>query len=335
MIKKVIVIAEAGVNHNGSVETAKKLILAAKKAGADIVKFQTYKAENIVTNNVKSLDYQKINAANSKITQFELLKSLELKEQDFEELKDYSNKVGIDFLTTVFGLESINFLEKLNLNYTKIPSGEMLNVPYLRRVSKIPKPIFLSTGMADLEEIAFSIKILTDSDFPSKKITLLHCITMYPTPIHLSNISALQKLKEKFGLNVGLSDHTESIEIPILAIGFGCRVIEKHLTLDNNQIGPDHKASLNPLNMEKMIKNIRNMEMALGDGIKQPNEEEKVTANLVRPKIICRTPITKGEVIAESKLTTLRANDGIDARYWDSIVNKIAQRSFIAGEPIE
>jgi N,N'-diacetyllegionaminate synthase len=142
-------------------------------------------------------------------------------------------------------------------------------------------------------------------------------------------------LKEKFGLNVGLSDHTESIEIPILAIGFGCRVIEKHLTLDNNQIGPDHKASLNPHNMEKMIKNIRNMELALGDGVKQPNEEEKVTANLVRPKIICKKPIMKGEVIAESKLTTLRANDGVDARYWDSIVNKIAQRSFVAGEPID
>lgn len=335
MKRKIIVIAEVGVNHNGNLETAKELITVAKDIGADFVKFQTFEAKNIVTNTVKTLDYQKNNIKNEKIGQFELLKSLELSKGEFLLLKNFAENIGIDFLTTGFGLEVISFLEKLNLKYAKIPSGEMMNVPYLRKMTKLDKPILLSTGMANLEDIAFSLEVLTKNGFPADKITLLHCVTMYPTPINLANIGAIETLKSTFGLNVGLSDHTSSTDVPILAIGYGCNVIEKHLTLDNNQTGPDHKASLNPIRMEKMIKKIRTMESAIGSGIKEPTSEELKTINLIRPKIICRRSIKRGEKIRENDLTTMRSDIGIDSKDWDSVIGSLAKRNFFEGEPLE
>lgn len=263
------IIAEAGVNHDGSLSKALRLIDAAKFAGADIVKFQTFDAKEIVTRDVQLTKYQE-KIINSKIKkQYELLKKLQLTKKDFIKLKDYSEKVGIEFLTTGFGIESLNFIKKLNLQYTKIPSGEMLNVPYLIKASEFSKTLLISTGMSNIEEISFTLKILRDCKFDFKKIILMQCTTMYPTKINFLNLKVIETFKSKFKLRLGFSDHSTNLDAPILAYGLGAEIIEKHLTLNENDIGPDHKSSLNPSQFKLMITKLRNMEKAMGTGIKK------------------------------------------------------------------
>lgn len=331
-MKRTFIIAEAGVNHNGNMDIAKKLIDVAKDAGADAVKFQTFKAEKIVTKKMDMAEYQKANKPNEK-SQYTLLKQLELSTENHLELIEYCNQVGVEFMSTPFDIESAHFLNELNLSTFKIPSGEITNLPYLREIAKLNKKIIISTGMATLGEIEAVLNIFRKSG--QEDITVLHCNTEYPTPMEDVNLNAMDTIKKAFKVKVGYSDHTLGIEIPVAAVAMGATVIEKHFTLDRNLEGPDHKASLEPMELKQMIESIRNIEKALGDGIKYPSKSERKNIDIARKIIVADTDIKYGEVFSECNLTTKRAGGGISPMQWDEIIGRKAKRDFLKDESIE
>ena len=334
---KVFIIAEAGVNHNGSVDLAKKLVDVAVEAGADAVKFQTFKTEDIVSLNSPKAEYQRKEQEDTE-TQFEMLKKLELKFEDFEELKKYCDSKGIMFLSTPFDIESARFLKELGLEVFKIASGEITNYPLLREIGSYRKKVILSTGMADLGEIEDAIDVLTEFGTKREDITLLHCNTEYPTPMEDVNLRAMLTLREAFKVSVGYSDHTLGIEVPIAAVALGASVIEKHFTLDKNLPGPDHKVSLEPHELKNMVRAIRNIEKALGTGIKKPSKSEIKNLGVIRKVIVAKRKIEKGEMFTEHNITTKRvggSDEGISPMMWCEVIGKIAPRGFEENEPIK
>lgn len=318
----VYIIAEAGVNHNGDIDLAKKLVDEAALAGCDAVKFQTFKAENIVTQNAEKAQYQRINTNNDH-SQFEMLQSLELTYEAHEVLLKYCNSKKIDFLSTPFDEESAVFLEKLGVEKFKIASGEITNKMLLKTIAKFNKPIILSTGMSSLGEVEEAIQWIKEEG--NEDITLLHCTSNYPVKFDDVNLKAMKTLNEAFKLPVGYSDHTEGIEIPIAAVAMGACIIEKHFTLDKNMVGPDHKASLDPNELIKMVKSIRNVSKAIGDGVKRLLPSEIDTKNLVRKSIVSKVGIKKGQIITEELLTVKRPGTGIEPKHFSLIVGSIAK----------
>lgn len=319
----VFIIAEAGVNHNGKIDLAYKLIDVACESGADAVKFQTFKTENLVSKNAPKAAYQK-NTTNQSESQFQMLKNLELDFDTHKKLIDYCNTKEIMFLSTPFDHESINLLNELDLQVFKIPSGEITNLPYLRHIGSLGKEVILSSGMSNLKEIEDALKILIGSGTSKENITVLHANTMYPTPMEDVNLRAMQTIREKFEVSVGYSDHTLGIEVDIAAVAMGAAVIEKHFTLNKNMVGPDHKSSLNPKELKKMVNSIRNIEKALGGDIKKPSKSEKPNIAIARKSIVASKFIKKGEIFSEKNLTVKRPGTGISPMEWDSIIGKVA-----------
>lgn len=330
-MNRVLIIAEAGVNHNGDIKIAKKLIDEAKKCGADIVKFQTFNPKKLATRHAVMAEYQKKNLG-LKDSQQEMLSKLILKQDEYVELAHYCSKVGIQFLSTPFEVESIKFLDNFQ-DIWKIPSGEITNYPYLVEIAKTGKEIILSTGMSTLEEVNVALGVLKSNG--SGKVTVLHCTTDYPTPMRDVNLRAMLTLRDYCGCSVGYSDHTKGIEIPIAAVAMGAAVVEKHFTLDRNMKGPDHKASLEPDELEAMVKAIRNIEEAMGDGVKLPSESEKANIKVVRKSIIAAKSIKKGELLTVDNLITKRPGTGINPMRWDEILGTRAVRDFEEDELIE
>ena len=326
------IIAEAGVNHNGDVGIAKKLVDEAVLAGADAVKFQTFKAENLVCKNAGKAEYQ-LETTNKTESQFDMLKRLELTPEMHIQLIEYCRKRNIMFLSTPFDIDSLHYLVVCGVDIIKIPSGEITNYPLLREVGKTGKKVILSSGMSTLEETESAVKILTENG--CGEITVLHCNTEYPTPYQDVNLKAMLTLKERLGVRVGYSDHTLGIEIPIAAVALGAEMIEKHFTLDKNMEGPDHKASLEPGELQAMVKAIRNIESALGNGEKKPSESEKKNIDIARKSIVARCDIRKGETYTEENLTTKRPGKGISPMRWNEIIGQKAIRNFSADELIE
>lgn len=332
MGKHVFIIAEAGVNHNGDLQLAKRLIDEAKSAGVDAVKFQTFKAENIVAKSAGKAEYQKLTTGTEE-TQFQMLKRLELTYPEFVDLKKYCDEIGILFLSTPFDLESIDFLEKLDLALYKIPSGEITNLPYLEKIGKLGKKIILSTGMSTVDEIADAVHVLHQSG--SQDITLLHCNTEYPTPMKDVNLYAMDVLAEKFGCKVGYSDHTLGIEVPIAAVARGAEVIEKHFTVSKELPGPDHRASLEPEELKCMVQAIRNIESALGEKEKSPTESESANKAVARKSIVASCDIGEGEKFSEKNLTVKRPGSGISPMKWYEVMGQKAKKDFKKDEIIE
>ncbi len=332
---KTFIIAEAGVNHNGNVNLAKKLIDIAVEAGADAVKFQTFKAENVISANAPKAEYQKKTTAKDE-SQLEMVKKLELSFEDFKELKEYCEKKRIMFLSTPFDTESARFLKDLGLEIFKIPSGEITNYPLLKEIGSYKKKVILSTGMADLGEIEDALDVLIKSGTKRENITVLHCNTEYPTPYEDVNLRAMLTIKEALKVDVGYSDHTLGIEIPIAAVAMGAKIIEKHFTLDKNLPGPDHKASLEPNELKDMIKAIRNIEKALGNGIKKPSKSEVKNIHIARKYIVAKKNIKKGEILSEENLTTKRiGKEGLSPMLWNKILGKKASKDISQDKPIE
>lgn len=320
--KGVYIIAEAGVNHNGSIEIAKRLVDAAVDAGVDAVKFQTFKADAIVTASAKKAEYQQRTTGAGE-SQYEMLKRLELSEQDHFELVDYCRNQGIRFLSTAFDIDSVKYLDSLGLTLMKVPSGEITNLPYLRAINACRKPTLLSTGMSTMDEVAAAVEALKDC-----QLCLLHCTTEYPCPFEEVNLKAMLTLGEKFGLPFGYSDHTRGIEVPVAAVALGATVIEKHFTLDRNMAGPDHKASLEPAELKAMVSAIRNIEKALGNGSKHPTEGELKNRQVARKSIVAKRKIVVGEILTEENLTVKRPGTGISPMMWDSIIGTVAQKDY-------
>jgi len=333
-VKKVFIIAEAGVNHNGNIEIAKNMVDVAKKAGADAVKFQTFIAENLASKYAIKAEYQTI-TTNSNESQLQMLKKLELKINEYKELAEYCDKKKILFLSTPFDMDSITFLENLEMKIFKIPSGEITNLPYLEKIGLLNKRIILSTGMADLGEIEDALDVLTEAGTKKENITVLHCNTEYPTPYEDVNLNAMITIKEAFKINVGYSDHTLGIEVPIAAVALGATVIEKHFTLDKNMPGPDNKASLTPDELYKMIKAIRNIEKALGQGIKKASHSEMKNKPIARKSIVARKKIKKGDFFTLANMTVKRPGTGINPMEWDKILGMVAKKDFNEDELIE
>lgn len=333
MNSKTFIIAEAGVNHNGSLEIAKKMVEVAKECGADAIKFQTFKTENVVSKFAPKAEYQKLTTS-AEETQFDMIKKLELSFEDFKELKDYCDKIGIIFMSTPFDFESIEFLDSIGMEIFKIPSGEITNLPYLEKIGRLKKKVVLSTGMADLGEIEDALDILIQSGTSRENIAVLHCNTEYPTPYEDVNLLAMITIKEAFKVKVGYSDHTPGIEIPIAAVALGASVIEKHFTLDKNLPGPDHKASLEPHELKAMITAIRNVEKALGDGIKKPSPSELKNKPIARKSIVAKRDIKKGEIFTEENITVKRPGTGISPMSWHEVLGTIAQRDYKEDELI-
>jgi len=329
----VFIIAEAGVNHNGSLDLAKKLIDVACSAGADAVKFQTFKATNLATKGSQKAIYQKETTSN-KETQFEMLKKLELNKKKHKELISYCIDKKIIFLSSPFDLESIDLLNDLGLKIFKIPSGEITNLPYLKHIGRLNKKIFLSTGMSNMDEIKDALNILVHSGTKKSKITILHANTEYPTPMKDVNLRAMLSIGEELNIKFGYSDHTLGIEIDIAAVAMGATCIEKHFTLDKNMEGPDHKASLEPDQLKKMVKAIRNIELALGDGVKKPSKSELPNVKIVRKSIVAKTTIKKGDILNSSNLTIKRPGAGISPMQWDKIMNTKATKNYKEDELI-
>lgn len=334
-MSKVLIIAEAGVNHNGNIDIAKKLVDVAAEFGADIVKFQTAKAENVVSRFAKKAEYQIENTGNGAESQLEMIQKLVLDDSAWSILIDYCKQKNIKFLSTPFDLESVDLLHNLGLKIFKIPSGEITNLPYLRKIGKYNKQVILSTGMANLGEIESAIAVLVDSGTKRENITLLQCNTEYPTPFADVNLKAMKSLKKAFRLPVGYSDHTPGIAIPLAAVGMGAKVIEKHFTLDKNMEGPDHKASLEPCELKAMVQGIREIELALGDGIKQTSASEAKNKPIARKSIVANCAIKKGEILSESNLYTKRPAGGISPMEWDKVIGTKAVRDFEPDEMIE
>ena len=331
---KTMVISEAGVNHNGDLGLAKKLIEVAAKSGADYVKFQTFNAERLVTKKARKARYQMRNS-NSGESQFEMLKSLELSETMHRELIEESGVQGIGFISTAFDIESANMLLLLGQDIFKIPSGEITNLPYLRHIGSFGKKIILSTGMSNLQEVSDALKILEVSGTPKSQITVLHCASAYPAPVSEVNLLAMQTMKENLDVAVGYSDHTLGIEVSIAAVALGATVIEKHFTLDRNLPGPDHVASLEPEELKSMVSQIRNIEMALGVGVKRAMPSELENLSLVRRSIVANCSIRKGEIFSELNLAAKRPGTGISPMHWDRIIGSQATRDFHEDELID
>jgi N,N'-diacetyllegionaminate synthase len=328
------VIAEAGVNHNGDINLATEMIDVAAEAGADYVKFQTFSAETLSTKNAPSAEYQITNNQSSD-TQFEMLKKLELSEDMHKLLIRRADDRGIKFLSTAFDIESINMLESFGQVIFKVPSGEITNLPYLRYLGKLQKQIILSTGMSNIEEISSALRILEDAGTSRNDITILHCTSAYPAPLIDVNLLAIVKLRELFNLPVGYSDHTLGLEVPIAAVALGAAVIEKHFTLDRNLPGPDHKASLNPHELKNMVRMIRNIEEAMGDGVKEIRPSETANRDIVRKSIVAKTMIREGEEFSSENLTTKRPGTGITPMKWDEFIGRASTKNYYADELID
>ena len=333
MSKHVYIIAEAGVNHNGRLDLALQLCDAAKEAGVDAIKFQTWKTELIISKNTEMADYQKKNLGNDD-SQYDMLKKLELSYDNFRLIKDYCDNIGIQFLSTADETESLDFLCELGIPLIKLGSGEITNIPYLRYCAKKNMPLIISTGMCKLSDVATAFDVLTEAGAKAKDITLLHCTTNYPCPKDEVNLRAMQTMKDAFKCKVGYSDHTMGTEIPIAAVAMGAEIIEKHFTLDRNMEGPDHKASLEPQELKYMVDCIRNIEVALGDGIKKPNASEVEISKVVLKSIVAKSPVKKGDTLTPDNLAIKRAGSGIPATYWDIIIGTKALRDFDIDEPI-
>lgn len=322
-MSKVIIIAEAGVNHNGDIKKAYQLIDAAVEAGVDYVKFQSFKADRLVSKDAKKADYQIANTKNDDNSQYAMLKQLELSEQDHLDLMSYCSDKNIKFFSTAFDDKGIDYLDNLGFDLFKIPSGELTNYPYLRAVAKKKKPVFLSTGMANLNEIQDAMEVLFQFGLSKDQITILHCNTEYPTPMNDVNLKAMITIQEELGVAVGYSDHTLGIEVPIAAVALGARVIEKHFTLDRNLPGPDHKASLEPQELKAMVNSIRNIELAIsGSGLKEPSSSELKNIKIARKSIYLKRNYKKGERINEKDMIALRPQNGISSMDWELVKGK-------------
>lgn len=327
--KPVIIIAEAGVNHNGSLETAFKLIEAASEAGADYVKFQTFKTELCISKDTPLAEYQK-NTKSTVKSQFDLVKKLELSDEMHFALINKCKEFGIKFLSTGFDIPSLQFLKSIGLDFFKIPSGEITNLPYLREIASYKCPVVLSTGMSDITEIEQALEVLNVS-----QVIILHCNTEYPTPMKDVNLKAMLTIKDKFKVDIGYSDHTLGIEVPIAAVALGATVIEKHFTLDKTMEGPDHKASLDPSELKAMVSAIRNIELALGSGVKVASESETKNKSIARKSIVASREIKSGEKFTDKNLTVKRPGNGISPMNWDKVVGAYAKRDFKEDELIE
>lgn len=324
---KTIIIAEAGVNHNGDMTLARQLIDVAAEAGADMVKFQTFSADQVVTIQARKADYQS-QAADAEESQHAMLRKLELTRGMHEDLIAHCNLRGIQFFSTGFDSESIDLLAELGLECFKIPSGEITNLPYLRHVGRYGKPVILSTGMATLDEIKDALKVLEQAGTARKNITVLHCNTAYPTPMGDVNLRAMLTIRDALGVRVGYSDHTSGIEVAIAAVALGACVIEKHFTLDRNLPGPDHKASLEPDELKAMVAAIRNVEEAMGDGIKRPSASEARNKPIARKSLVASQAIKTGQIFSAQNITTKRPGTGISPMRWDEVLGQIAQRDY-------
>jgi len=331
---KTIVIAEAGVNHNGSLDIAKEMIRAASDSGADYIKFQTFLTQNLVSKDAKQADYQTKNLGYES-SQFEMLKKLELNLNDHKELYEYCKKCNIGFFSTAFDLDSITLLESFNLPMWKVPSGEITNFPYLKKIGSLLKPVILSTGMATLGEIEAAIEVLETSGTDRNLISILHCTTEYPAPVDEVNLNAMITIGQAFKVKFGYSDHTEGIEIPLAAVAMGASIIEKHFTLDKKMDGPDHKASLEPTELKQMIIGIRKIEKALGNGIKTPSPGERANIIPARKSLVALKFIKKGEVFSDLNITVKRPGDGLSAMLWDKVIGRYAARDYNKDEQIE
>lgn len=329
---KIFIIAEAGDNHNGSLELAFQLVDKAAEAGADCVKFQTFVTEEVISIRAEKAEYQK-ESTGAEESQYEMVKKLELTFDNFRQLQQYAKEKGLMFLSTPFDIPSVDFLESIDVPYFKIPSGEITNLPYLIRIAQTGRDIILSTGMAEMDEIETAVTILKKHG--AGGISLLHCNTEYPTPMEDVNLRAMLTLKEKFGVRVGYSDHTKGIEVPIAAAALGAEIIEKHFTLDHNMEGPDHKASLEPDELKAMVRGIRNIEKALGSGIKTASGSEKKNLDIARKSIVARKRIVKGEMFTEENLAVKRPGSGISPMKWYEVIGMKAVRDFDEDEMIE
>lgn len=334
MSKGIFIIAEAGVNHNGNIDIAKKLIDTAYEAGADAVKFQAFKAENIVSKFAPKADYQQ-RTTNPGQSQYEIIKKLELGEKEHRLLFNYSKRKGIMFLSSPFDLESIDFLNNMGIEIFKIPSGEIINTPYLRKIGGLKKRVIMSSGMSDLKEIEYALNVLTKAGTLKNDIIVLHCNTEYPTPIEDVNLLAMLTIRDTLKVNVGYSDHTLGIEVPIAAVSLGASIIEKHFTLDRNMEGPDHKASLEPYELKMMVDAVRNIEKAIGDGVKKVSLSEFKNRAVVRRSIVAAMNIKKGEIFSERNITAKRPGLGISPIDWDKVIGTPAKRDFDIDELIE
>ena len=332
-MNKVFIIAEAGVNHNGSIELAKKLIDVASESGADAVKFQTFKAEKLVSKNAQKADYQK-QITDTKESQFDMIKKLELDLDTHKELMAYCETKNIMFLSTPFDHDSIELLNDLGLEIFKIPSGEITNLPYLRHIGNLNKKVILSTGMADIGEIEDALDILINAGTKKENIIVLHANTMYPTPMEDVNLKAMVTIGNTFDIAFGYSDHTLGIEVDIAAVAMGACCIEKHFTLDCTMEGPDHKASLEPNELKAMVKAIRNIELALGSSVKKPSKSEIPNMQIARKSIVAKMDIKKGEILSEEKIAIKRPGNGINPMRWDEIVGTIATKDYKEDELI-
>lgn len=331
---KTFIIAEAGVNHNGSLERALQMVDVSAEAGADAIKFQTFKAEKVIARTAPKAEYQKATTETEE-TQLEMVKKLELDEGAHKKLIAHCQQRGIQFLSTPFDLDSIDLLVRLGLSILKIPSGEITNLPYLRKLGALKKPVIMSTGMADLGEIEDALDVLTQAGTPIDKITVLHCNTGYPTPLEDVNLRAMLTIKKAFpGISVGYSDHTLGIEIPIAAVATGARVVEKHFTLDKNMEGPDHRASLEPDELKAMVHAIRNIEKALGSGLKKPSPSELKNKPIARKSIVAARDIKEGEEFTEENLTVKRPGTGISPMRWDEVIGQKAGKDYNIDELI-
>ncbi len=330
---RIFIIAEAGVNHNGKLELAYQLCDAAKAAGADCVKFQTWKTEKIVTAGAKKADYQKINTGAGDVSQFEMLKALELTYADFGKIRRHCDALEIQFASTPDEEESVVFLVSLGMPFIKVGSGEVTNIPFLRKIGQKKKRVILSTGMSYLAEVERAYRTLRESGAP--EIALLHCTSNYPCPFEEVNLRAMVTLRETFGCAVGYSDHTLGIEIAIAAVGMGAKIIEKHLTLDKSLHGPDHSASLDADEFTKLVSAIRKVELGLGDGEKRPNPSELLIARVVRKSIVARSWIAKGDILTAENLMLKRAGGGIPAESWDEVVGRRADKPYEPDEVIK
>ena len=335
-MNKVIIIAEAGVNHNGDIELAKKLVDVAVEAGVDYVKFQTFKSESLVSKFAKKAAYQIENTQDAIESQLQMLKKLELSNSQHFELVQYCNNKNISFFSTAFDLESLSFLKELGLNIVKIPSGEITNLPYLRKAAELFKEVIISTGMSSMVEIEEALDVFLQAGIKKNDITILHCNTEYPTPMSDVNLNAMLAIQKMLGVNVGYSDHTMGIEVPIAAVAMGGTMIEKHFTLDRSLPGPDQLASLEPDELKNMVHSIRNIEKAIGGtGIKEPSESEIKNISIARKSIVAKTSIQKGDRFTEFNITTKRPGMGLSPMKWDEVIGKVACQDFDEDELIK
>lgn len=333
-MSKTLIIAEAGVNHNGSIEIAKQLIDVAADAGVDYVKFQTFIAEEVISVNAKKASYQVENTGKADESQLEMVKKLELSLQDHLDLIAYCKQKNIKFSTTAFDFKSIALLKQFNVDFIKIPSGEITNLPYLEKMSAFNLPIIMSTGMATLQEVKNALEILLDNGLSKDKITILHCNTEYPTPMEDVNLQAMLTMQKELGVKVGYSDHTLGIEIPIAAVAMGACVIEKHFTLDKTMEGPDHRASLEPHELKAMVKAIRNIEKAMGNGVKEPSKSERKNIEIARKSIVASKEIKQGEFFTIENISVKRPGNGISPMKWYEVLGKVAAKDYEKDELI-